>query len=258
LKVAMIIKVAFSNQNWRGPCLRPFDDPRCFVCTRGYVKVGWEKPISTDERGYCKGGQGPYPFKRENTWCWEQHLCVDYCWPSINGNFRFAYKGMRAYFVYLELDGTLTLFAHSTVKEIHNRNGNPDDPSYLIFEPFDPLPEEKRIRGLKAEEILGSPWLQGRYRYLNEKQDEFLWKLLSGEETVEAPVNIPKIKTSLQKSFIPLNISLKGEILEQLERIASEEGREVEDLIREAVAKYVRSKESLNFSTEIKGMADGF
>jgi hypothetical protein len=198
------------------------------------------KPIGEDENGFCKGQAVDYPMpypieNNEPYWCWEQVLCKKYFWGNVKGKWRSVTEGMPVYFVYPEFDGSLTLWGHSEVVKIDN-----SAPAYppISFKPFEPLPQDKWIKGLTGDEITGKSWRQLHYRYLDESHEQYLASLLKGKSTHEH-----REKFILpSQSHDTLSIELRPDIKQKLDKIAHSEGREVKDLIREAVAKLIRER----------------
>jgi hypothetical protein len=137
---------------------------------------------------------------------------------------------MPVYFVYPETDGTLTLWGHSWVDRIDNE---PDEYPPIYFKSFSPLPQGKWIRGLRGEEITGNKWRQGHFRYLEEKYEKYLASLVGGgsRNTVLA-----------REKHDTVGVELRRDIREKLGEIAETEGRDVKDLIREAIARLIRER----------------
>jgi len=191
-------------------------------------------PISEDANGRCKGDPDDYPLSDVDgggIWCWEQVLCKKYFWGNVKGKWSSVYKGMPVYFVYTALDNTLTLWGHSSIKNINNDPGL--DYPYIEFEPFKPLAEEKAVKGLTGEMITGKHWRQLNFRYLDEKHEAYLASLIKGG-------NIHNITP--QEHDDTITIELRRDIKEKLEEIAEFEDRDIRDLIREAIAKLIRER----------------
>lgn len=228
----IVIRTAFNNQGWAGPCKSPFKDLRCYQCIKSIVFVNWGKPIEEDQRGFCKGES-----ENNEPWCWEQILCAKYFWRNVLGKWRYAQVGMPVYFVYTEPDHSLTLWGKSVIDRIEN-----DLKPYptLYFKPFEPLPQDRWVKRLSGEDLTGRPFLQGRYRYLDDKHEAYLASLVEGKvQPKEQARNFIS-----PEDYETLNVRLKRSIIEKLGRIADKEGREVEEIIREAVAKLIRNRES--------------
>ena len=238
METGLVIRTAFNNQGWAGHCNNPRHDNSCFKCRDGELFINHRNPIGEDINGFCKGESEGYPlsgyiFNAGSFWCWEQVLCKSYFWGNVRGKWRKVSKGMPVYFVYTEPDGTLTLWGHSSVTEKPHNELKQYSPIY--FKPFEPMPQDKWRKGLSGEIITGSSWRQGNFRYLNEAYEKKLADLVEGKEPTE-----PKNK-SLDRNE-DLSIELNRDIKETLNKIANNEGREVNELIREAVAKLIRER----------------
>ena len=234
-KKGLVIRTAFNNQDWAGKCKKPLDDPSCFKCQEGKLFINHGNPVGEDEHGYCRGNPENYPLnhpldKEQPHWCWEQVLCKRFFWGNVRGKWRSAYPDMPVYFVYPEKNGTLTLWGESTIERIDNE---PNQYPPIFFKPFKPLPKDKWIKGLRGQEITGNKWAQGNFRYLEEKHQKYLASLIEGGNRDD---------TISQRRHESITIELRRDIREQLERIAETEGRNLVDLIREAIAKLIRER----------------
>jgi hypothetical protein len=238
MKKGLVIRTAFNNQGWAGRCKEPVTkDRRCHKCVDAVFFINEGKPIKEDQDGYCTGdGSGMYKSNQflrnlEPHWCWEQLLCRKLFWGNPLGQWRWVFIGMPVYFVYGERDRTLTLWGHSTIDRIEN---DFDEYPLIYFKPFEPLPEKKWVKGLTAEEIYGKLWKMGTYRYLDENHERYLASLVAGEGRRKVAASEPYEEQ--------LTLGLRGDMKEKLVRIAENEGRGVEELLREAVAKMVRER----------------
>ncbi|MDP2167126.1 MAG: ribbon-helix-helix domain-containing protein [Thermodesulfovibrionales bacterium] len=232
----LVIRTAFNNQGWAGRCKHPLNDQRCFKCRDGRLFVNWGKPIEEDEHGICKGNPENYPLSGDGKyWCWEQVLCKKYFWGNVKGKWRQVSIGIPVYFVYGDLDNTLTLWGHSIIENVDNE---PDEYPPIFFKPFVPMPQSKWIKGLTGREITGKSWRQLHFRYLDEIHENYLASLVEGKGNYEHRKN----PIHSLESYENLSIELKRDIKEKLDKIARVEGREVKELIREAVAKLIRER----------------
>ncbi len=153
--MGMIIRVAFNNQNWMGKCTNISNDPRFNKCTTNTVDVSTE----IDELGNCEGEH-----------CVEKTLCTECYWENFQGNFGKRATG-TVFFVFPDVDGSLVLWGRSKVKRVEGNK--------VHFEEFQPMSEERWVKGLRAKEILGVHWGQGTYRYLDKTQEDFLMSLIA-------------------------------------------------------------------------------
>jgi hypothetical protein len=234
-KVGLVIRTAFNNQGWKGPCKNPLSDSRCFKCKEGGLYINKGNPIEEDADGYCKGEPDEYPLGGNVVWCWEQILCKEFLWGNVKGKWRQVTEKMPVYFVYPELDGTLTLWGHSIIERINN---DPDEYPPIYFRPFDSMPQDRWVKGLTGEEITGKKWGSLHFRYLDERHERYLASLVEGKGQFE------ETRSSIRPSerLEILDIELRRDIKEKIDKIAHTEGREIKDLIREAVAKLIRER----------------
>lgn len=231
----LVIRTVFNNQRWAGRCLNPRSDIKCFKCSEGGLYINKGKPIQEDKKGFCKGEPEDYPlFEDEPGWCWEQVLCKKYFWGNVKGKWRYAFKEMPVYFVYPEFDRSLTLWGHSVIDRIDNEL---QEYPPIYFKPFEPLPQDRWVKGLTGEEITGKKWKQLHFRYLDESHEKYLSALVQGKRNPPPPKDVHSVE-----AYDTLTVELRRDIKEKLEKIAHTEGREVRELIREAVAKLIRER----------------
>lgn len=180
----LLIRTAYNNQAWQGPCKKPLSDVRCYKCRRERLFINLGAPITEDKTGFCFG-ENAVPFSEltgKSIWCWEQVLCKKFFWGNPLGEWRWVYKGMPVFFVYQEPDSTYTLWGYSKIKEFDSTTRRLEDKTYcsvIFFEPFEALPDEKRVKKLTAEELTGTRrWNMPFYRYLSNNQVNFLENLI--------------------------------------------------------------------------------
>ena len=231
----IVIRTVFNNQGWAAPCKNPTKDYRCYKCVGGdIVSINGGNPIEQNDKGSCYGDFGSV-FLPEDAWCWEQTLCTKYYWRNVKGKWRYANAGMPVYFVYTELDGSLTLWGQSTIDTVENDLEYPT----LYFKPFKPLPENKWIKGLRGEDLTGSSWRQLFYRYLDEIHETYIrHSIAQGKKNLE----VLRKPLPSRDGFNTLEVSIRKDIKEKLEKISHNEGRAVDEVIREAVAKLIRDR----------------
>ncbi len=151
--MGMILKVAYNNQNWAGTCKNVVSDIMLFKCREGAYNVSYH----VDDKGDCLAT------------CWESTLCTKYFWRSTIGNFSYRAEG-RVFFVFPTLINDLTLWGKSEVDRVEGDT--------LYFKKFKPNPRNIWLRNISAEDIFGGPWKQPPFRYLSEKQEEYLEDLI--------------------------------------------------------------------------------
>jgi len=243
----LVIRTVYNNRDWRDKCIRPLADPRCYKCRSGFLYINAGNPIREDPNRYCAGDPAHFLFNlfNEHVWCWEQALCRHYFWGNPIGEWGHAYPGMDVFFVYQEPDRTYTLWGRSKISEVHNEievNENIGQYPYLIFEPFEAFPENRRVIGLTALELVGTTrWNMPFYRYIDQKRVNYLLNLIEGGPRIVQPVE-GGYHVVQRELYQELRITLRRDIIERLNQIANIEGRQIEELIREAVARLIRER----------------
>jgi len=86
---------------------------------------------------------------------------------------------MHVYFVFTQPNGKYTLWGITTVNGVDNaikKDGENRERgfSFMHFSPFEPLPEDKWVQDLSAQQLVGKKWLTGRFRYIKRKLIEQL------------------------------------------------------------------------------------
>ena len=155
--MAIIIRTAFNNQNWKGQCQNADRDRRLFQCYESVIDTGYK----VAQTGQCAAK------------CWEQNLCSEYLWHSTTGDFGERATG-SAYFVYRDVDQTLVLWGKSEIKTV--------DGNSLTLNKFKPLSENEQVRGLTYQylETVGVPrWGSGTFRYIPDETAEILDSMIS-------------------------------------------------------------------------------
>jgi len=178
--VAIIIRTLYNNQKWTAPCARPDSDPLCWRCMRQpSVKVDRPSPGVI----LCDGH------------CWEQSLCTFYEWgctPQGRIWSPRAHIDDRVFFVYqLPPTGSRLSYAiwgctHVVRIDRFMRQRNVDHwdayaYSFLVVEPFTPIPLFSRPSNLSADELVGKPWGSGAYQFIDDDREERLLSLIPEE-----------------------------------------------------------------------------
>lgn len=227
----MVIRTLYNNQGWKAPCRQPGKDANCWLCFEDNVNI--EPPEPSDEE--CSGG------------CWERDICSRFRWGRNPQGRRFgkrARPGEKVFFVFKQPDGKYTIWGKSIVSSVDAeplKQGEKGEVGYAFvhFEPFEPLPRDKWVRNLSDVELVGERWLMGRYRYIDSEKEDYLEQSIAGLS--------PKIKAEAPAFVNPvdavnLSITLMPNIRRQVEAIASSEGRQVDDIIRQAIAEWLRQR----------------
>jgi hypothetical protein len=222
----------YNNQGWKAACVKPGEDPECEPCFYPLVEI--RPPKRGDKE--CSGN------------CWERYICTNFkwgCYPKGN-TFAQAYIGMKVFFVFKQLSGSYTIWGTTRVASIdldqmHTGKDFEDGYRFIHFEPFEQLSREKWVRNLLDTQLVGAMWRQGRFRYADRERELYLERLISGEKpelTQEFAVAVSPSGTSV------LNIEVMSHINEKLEKFALQEGRKKDDIVREAIAEWLRERGS--------------
>jgi hypothetical protein len=227
--MAIVIRVAYNNKNWGDKCTWPGEDSLCWKCFSGVLNI--TQPKKDDE--ICSG------------LCWERDICLNYEWGNTNKGKSFgtdAYEGETAFFVYQQLNGGYTLWGVTKITKVNTApirklEGHESGYNYwLRFESFQPLPKDKWIPNITDLELVGASWRQGGYRYIDEGREKALLAKIAGLPT---PVLLPSPKKSSVEQ-IELSILIAQSQYKKLETISGEEGRQVDELIRQAVSEWLK------------------
>ena len=230
--IGIIMRTLYNNQGWQSPCISPYKDRECGLCFQPNVHIS--PPSVTDE--VCAGI------------CWEKNLCVKYRWGCTPQGRTFggrAHIGVKVFFVYKQLDRNYTLWGKTTVQSMDDRvleEGEDDEKgfAFIHFDPFQALPKDKWVRNLAAQQLVGKKWLMGRYRYIDTGRESYLEQLIEGgkaEKRSEGPLVTPPPNT------ITLNVRITPNIDDELGKIAYKEGRQKDEIIREAIAEWLKNRE---------------
>ncbi len=229
-RTAMVIRCMYNNRGWKGACLTPGKDPECEPCFYSLVQINPPEP--DDEE--CSGN------------CWERYICTDFrwgCYPKGN-TFAQAHKGMRVFFVFRQPSGSYTVWGTTRVvsidsEPVHTGKDFEDGYNFVHLEPLEQLPREKWVRDLPDTQLVGASWRQGRFRYIDRERELHLERLIGGEKlgiAQECAVPVLPPRTCV------LSIEVMSHISEKLDKIALQEGRKKDDIVREAVAEWLRER----------------
>ncbi len=161
----IIIRTAFNNQNWMGKCRNADKDPRLYKCQEKIVDVKFpnDGAFKTDKNGTCAC-----------LWCNESALCTEYRWVSDKS---FEKANGKAFFVFPDTDNNLVLWGTSQVDHVEKGRNS----YYLYLKEFKPLPEDNWVRDISAQDLFGTSWGRGTYRYLDEEQKNHLEYLIKNK-----------------------------------------------------------------------------
>lgn len=227
--MGLVIRVLYNNQSWQAPCKQPGKDALCWLCFEDNVAI--KAPLREDE--ICSGH------------CWEQYLCTQFRWGCTPKGRIFggrAHIDQKVFLVYKQRDGNYTLWGKTTVQAFDPKpveEGGDDEVGFAFvhLNPFEPLPKEKWIHNLSDIQLVGEKWLMGRYRYIDAEHETYL------EKSIERPIS--EHKTGGPAIALPvvatrLDLMIAPNIREKLESIASEEGREIDEIVRQAIAEWIK------------------
>jgi hypothetical protein len=231
MSTAMVIRTLYNNRDWQAPCNRPFEDSECRLCFKPNVAI--RPPKVGDE--ICSGH------------CWERSICTKYYWGCPPPGRRFggrAQIGTQVFLVYRQPNGGYTLWGKTTVQSIDKdvvRNGidGEDGFAFIHFRPFKPLQKDKRIKDLTDLELVGERWLMGTFRYIDSTLEKYLEKLTAEGKTSEQVVQLP---TGASPDTAALSVKVMPNIREKLNKASEKEGRQTDEIIREAVAEWLRDR----------------
>ena len=232
--MGLVIRCMYNNRGWKEACERPGEDPECKPCFDPDPDVRIKGPKPGDKR--CSGS------------CWERYICADSyyrwgCYPKGRA-FARAYKGMKVFFVYKDLARSYTIWGTTRVVSIDSEPMQTSEPfedgyKFIHFEPFQQLPRDKWVSGLSAKQLVGADWRQGRFRYITGEQETNLERLIEGiapEKPAQSPVAV------LTPGNVTLNIVITPTMYGRLESAATEDGRQIDEVVREAIAEWLRGR----------------
>lgn len=226
--MAIVIRTAYNNKDWKGACDYPGKEPACWACFTGFLQL--KRPEEDDV--VCSGD------------CWERRICTDYRWgctPKGRTYGMGAYRGATAYLVFKQLSGSYTVWGKTKIRSTDK--DYEDGFAYVHFEPFKPLPRDKWVSGLSDVRLVGARWLQGRHRYIDGNQERYLDQLIAGHTAQEDNRASGAVASVSKAGEVALGTLVNDKVFKELEDIALAEGRTVDELVREAIAEFVRNRQ---------------
>jgi len=121
-----------------------------------------------------------------------------------------------------------------------SENDFEDGFAFIHFEPFEPLPRENWVSNLSEDQLVGALWRQGRFRYISKGREQYLEQLINGSNAFKG-VEFRPIEQPDKLEVV--NAKLMTSVVTRLTTIAQYEGRTTEEIIREAVAEWLRRRE---------------
>ena len=231
--MGIMIRVLFNNRGWQAACTDPYRDTYCHRCIDPNVNID---PPTVSDDNICNGD------------CWERYICTKYRWGCTPKGSVFgsnARVGMKVFLVFRQPDGRYTLWGRTTVQDVEKKvreDGGKDEKgfSFIHFDQFEPLPKEKWVMNLTDYQLVGKEWHQGRYRYTDALRDAYLEQLVEKGEVEDEP---EVVITATKPTATNLSVRIMPNIDERLEEIAAEEGRQKDEIVREALAEWLRRRE---------------
>jgi hypothetical protein len=239
LNMGIIIRVLYNNKDWKSPCTHPGMDTFCHKCF-GEGNLDIKRPSKDDE--ICSG------------LCWERDLCTNYEWGCTPRGRSFgnrAYKGVRVFFVFQQPEHKYTLWGKTTVDSV---NVSPKRQlidheigydSWMRFVPFEPLPTDKWVRDLRDIDLVDKQWKQGRHRFITPEKEAELERRIEGM-TPEQRVSGLDISFPIRDNKV-VAITFANNIYKRLVEVGKAEGRQLEEIVKEAIAEWLRARGWLTF-----------
>lgn len=229
--MGIVIRTLYNNQDWQALCKQPRPYNECKRCFN--PKEAILSPSPSDE--VCTGN------------CWERNICVKYRWGFTRKGNKFgarAHIGMKVFFVHKQTGGKqalYTLWGKTTAQSIDDKvvaEGQDDEKgfAFIHFSPFEPLPRDKWKYNLTAYELVGKEWRQGTFRYIDGRGEACLEQLIEGT-IAESP---PEPSHSGDSTLV---VKIMPNIEEKLAKAAYEEGRQKDEIFREAIAEWLKGRE---------------
>jgi len=234
--MGMVIRLLYNNQGWKAPCTDPGMDQLCNKCfSEGNLDI--ESPSRNDE--VCSGV------------CWERDLCIHYEWGCTPKGRKFNHKrireGSKVFFVFQQPDNKYTLWGSSTVTKVNVPPIKELPPSwrdyifFMRFVPFESLPRDKWVRDLRDVDLVDEKWLMGRYRYITQEKKTELRGLIEGKISKEHVVSRPDIPLPRNDNKA-VTIMFSSNIYRRLAEVGKLEGRQIEEIVKESIAEWLRDR----------------
>jgi hypothetical protein len=233
---AMVIRTLFNNMDWKEKCRNPY--PECRLCFNSNLAI--KSPKIEDK--ICSGD------------CWEHRIATKYYWGCPPKGKLFGSRaqiGMRVFLVFRQPTGGYTLWGKTTVRSIdrdvvHNDIEGEDGYSFIHFNPFEPLPRDKWVNNLRDIDLVNEKWLMGTFRYIDAYQEAKIENLIKNKQATSSPTTQDRCESIedpiMNNSFI-VNLSVSKIIKDRLEKACEYEGRTKEEIIREAIAEWLRQRD---------------
>jgi hypothetical protein len=232
--VGIIIRVLYNNREWKSPCSHPGTDTLCQKC---FAKDSLDIKSPSRDDEVCSG------------LCWERDICANHEWGCTPKGRKFGYraqKGIKAFFVFQQPDHKYTLWGATKVDRVNvapKRELKDHEIGYyfwITFAPFDALPRDKWVRNLKDVDLVDQKWMQGRHRFITSEKETELEKRIEGtkwkERFSDPGVPLP------QRENMRVAVTFAPNIYRSLVEVAKAEGRQIEEIVKEAIAEWLRAR----------------
>lgn len=232
--MGMVIRLLYNNQDWKSPCTHPGTGSLCHKCFAD-SNIDIKRPSKNDE--ICSG------------LCWERDLCTNFEWGCTPKGRKFgnrAYEGIKVFFVFQQPDHKYTLWATTKVKNVnvppirqliaHEIGYN----YWMRFVPFEPLPKDKWVRDLRDINLVDKQWRQGRHRFITPEKKTDLEGLIEGTTSKER-FSKPDIRLPISDEKA-VSITFSSNIYRRLVEVGKVEGRQIEEIVKEAIAEWLRAR----------------
>ncbi|MFC1971039.1 ribbon-helix-helix protein, CopG family [Chloroflexota bacterium] len=242
--MSIVIRVLYENEQWKRRCTSPFTDPLCWKCQEARRDLDQGK---TPKLNITPPNIGD---KECSGYCWERDLCNSFDWGS-DQHFRRVLPGMKVFLVFEQKNDKSNrieyrLWGRTIVNSVNvppARKLEHDEEKYkywIRLEPFEPLPRGKWSQPLSDKDLIGTKWGQGFYRYIHEEvREAFLEKLALGVPVEEAGGKLTAAPSTGKTKYGLLAPNIE----QKVEEIAINQGRTREEIIRQAVAEWLKKQE---------------
>jgi uncharacterized protein (UPF0264 family) len=152
---------------------------------------------------------------------------------------------MKAFFVFRQPDGRYTLWGRTTVESVNvpptgkTESVKAGYTDYMRFAPFDPLPRDKWVKDLTDIDLVDKPLKQGRFRYVTATKEAQLEQRIGGLAPV---MQAERAAAVSPRGDIAVNLTVTPTMFGRLESAANEDGRQIDEIIREAIAEWLKSR----------------
>jgi hypothetical protein len=238
--MGIIIRVLYNNKNWESACSRPGMDSLCQKCF-AETNIDIRRPSKDDEA--CTG------------LCWERDICTNYEWGCTPKGKKFgrrAYEGVKVFLVFQQPDHKYTLWGVTKINAVNVPpkrkliDHETDYKQWMSFVPFKPLRRNQWVKNLRDIDLVNEQWRQGRHRFISVEKEAELDRRIEGMPP-QAP-SLGSVAPSLVNIDKTFTVTFAPNIRDSLTEVSNAEGRQPEEIIKEAIAEWLRARGRLTFS----------